>query len=889
MTVSALNIVRRLLPSRSQRKDWQAASDTELVLAARAQDAAGKAAFVEIVRRHQGAVAAVAFAVAGRAAWVDDIAQETFLKAWQRLSTLREPGRLKAWLLRIAHDCAVDALRCHKPDVPLEEATLESLATDLDAPDDAAIAAEEEAVVRAALESLPEDLRLPLVLFYQEGQSSAEVAAALDLSDAAVRQRLSRGREMLREQVFSRIEGVLRRARPSAAVLAGVALAIGFLAAPAALAAGAFSTAAAGAASTGSAATASTFSTAMTASSYLVATITLAAFIPLGWKAREPSPPASVPAPVEQKSAKPTDPFAAFGNSELLKEWRRLHEVHGTDAAAMPSLYDDIANIKDTFHRRALRSALLAEWASVDPAGAFRYLQVEKKQGEHSGQMFREWLKLDPSAAAAHLASNVSGAESMARTLLKDLAAIAPQQMAEIAQRLPASRNNWDREVADAFAVFAAKNPDAARAAAEAMTGANRAQALAGAAQGWAQKDGSAALAWSRTLTEGPERDGALRATLIGWAKGDPAAALANIDAAPPGKEEMTFASDTAAKVVQAASEKDFDGTMRWLQQNSGKVGQESWLGLTGVLEKKLNADPAALMTFLTSQPEAVRTGLQHAFNSVMLNEGYAQKDAVWSWLKTQPATDANNGLKVMMLGLVGWKEPELALQWMKEVPDSADSRRVVEQVFQSHINDGLDPAKLDALLAKAPEAMRSSLLATAFMSEGDWKTSDFTPWVARIAELPANQRLRAARSLASRMAATDPEAAAAWATSLTDASQRTSAIGGLTDRWARADSYEASAWIASLPAGPDRDSAAVSLVSSIAQSDPESAWTWAASIGDESERSNSLGIALMTLKERDPQRARQLVLNLDPAIPGRPALLEMLNRSSPEHPNRPN
>ena len=53
MTMSALSILRRLLPSRSPLVDWQAASDVELVLAARAQDAAGKAAFVEIVRRHQ--------------------------------------------------------------------------------------------------------------------------------------------------------------------------------------------------------------------------------------------------------------------------------------------------------------------------------------------------------------------------------------------------------------------------------------------------------------------------------------------------------------------------------------------------------------------------------------------------------------------------------------------------------------------------------------------------------------------------------------------------------------------------------------------------------------------------------------------------------------------
>ncbi len=840
-------------------------SDTALALAARARDKAGKEAFVEIVRRHQTAVCAVAYGITGRMALTDDIAQETFLYAWKNMTALREPARLKAWLTKIARSTALDAMRREQRTDPLGDEVI-SIASPETSPDVATADAEDERLVWEALAELPENFRLPLALFHNEGQSIAVVAATLELSEDAVKQRLSRGREALREKVAARmavqaeskLEGVLRRVQPGPLLVVTIAAAIGLLAAPAAVAAGAFSTASA-AATGGSAATASTFSTAMTASSYLVATITMAAFIPLGWKAREPDAATAAPVPVVHQTIRPADPIAVFASSALLKEWLRLHKLHGTDAAAMPSLYEDIAAVKDTFHRRALRSALLAEWAAVDPQGAFHHL-LAKHQNDQARQMMREWLALEPSAAAAHLAANMNGAESLARELLKDLAALAPEHFAGIARQLAPPPSQWDRTVAEAFTVFAAKNPDAARAAAESLTGANLVQALSGVARGWAEKDGRAAFAWARTLTEGPERDGALRGSLIGWAKTDPVAALNNIEAAPPGKVEMMFASDTAAQVLRAASDRDFDATLAWLAENGGKFGRESWMGLTEALQKRLAGDPAALLGFVVSQPPALRHGLYEALDSVMLNEGYAQRDAVWSWLTAQPAGETAERLRSMMLRTAAWKDPELAMEWMQAMPDSPETERLIEHNLASLVNNGASLERIEGLLAKAPEKLRPGLLATAFTTEGDWRQSDLEPWMQRMTELPAEQRPQAAGSLARRMAATDPQAAAQWAVSLTNADERRSAVSSLTARWADADSYEASEWVAGLPAGAERDIAARALAGSIARDDPESAWTWAANISDNGMRLDSLQTAFAQMKERDPQRARQLL-----------------------------
>ncbi|MDO8302322.1 MAG: sigma-70 family RNA polymerase sigma factor, partial [Sedimentisphaerales bacterium] len=94
-------------------------------------------------------------------------------------------------------------------------------------PVDRMISREQEAVVREALGRIPEEYREPLVLFYREEQSVREVATQLELSEEAVRTRLSRARLMLKNEVEMMIETTIGRSKPgkafTAAVLAGIA------------------------------------------------------------------------------------------------------------------------------------------------------------------------------------------------------------------------------------------------------------------------------------------------------------------------------------------------------------------------------------------------------------------------------------------------------------------------------------------------------------------------------------------------------------------------------------------------------------------------------------------------------------------------------------------
>lgn len=192
-------------------------SDAELVQASRAGD---RQAFGRIVRRYQSLVCSTAYSATGSLERSEDVAQETFVTAWQQLPALRDPASLRGWLRGIARNLANNALRRSGRE-PVQLADSAELSPELAAsepqPCDQAISNEEAALLWRSLAAMPETYREPLVLFYREHQSVEVVARALGLSEDAVKQRLSRGRLMLQAQVLALIEGTLERTKPGEA------------------------------------------------------------------------------------------------------------------------------------------------------------------------------------------------------------------------------------------------------------------------------------------------------------------------------------------------------------------------------------------------------------------------------------------------------------------------------------------------------------------------------------------------------------------------------------------------------------------------------------------------------------------------------------------------
>jgi RNA polymerase sigma factor (sigma-70 family) len=197
-------------------------SDSELV----ARSLRGsRDAFGQIVARYQSLICSLAYSSTGSLTQSEDLAQETFLTAWQQLPELREPAKLRAWLCGIVRNLTHRFRRAQGRELldkaaPLE--TLEELPARGAHPLDQAISREEEGILWRSLARVPETYREPLILFYREHRSMAQVALALDLSEEAVRQRLARGRKLLHEEVAGFVEGALEKTAPDRKFTLGV-------------------------------------------------------------------------------------------------------------------------------------------------------------------------------------------------------------------------------------------------------------------------------------------------------------------------------------------------------------------------------------------------------------------------------------------------------------------------------------------------------------------------------------------------------------------------------------------------------------------------------------------------------------------------------------------
>ena len=188
------------------------------------------AAFGRIVSVSQNTVTAVALAITRDVATSEDIAQEAFLSAWHNLPRLKNPASFLPWLRQITRNLAHDHLRSlrNRP-VGGEAADLaiEHAADPSACPMQSALDAERDAVAADLISELPTESREVLLLFYREGQSSQQVARLLGLSDAAVRKRLSRARQSVRDELLARFGEFARSTAPTAAFVVGVTAALG--------------------------------------------------------------------------------------------------------------------------------------------------------------------------------------------------------------------------------------------------------------------------------------------------------------------------------------------------------------------------------------------------------------------------------------------------------------------------------------------------------------------------------------------------------------------------------------------------------------------------------------------------------------------------------------
>jgi RNA polymerase sigma-70 factor (ECF subfamily) len=187
---------------------------------------ADKARFEELAMEHMGSLYTAALRMTRNPADAEDLVQETYLKAYRAFDSFQEGTNLKAWLYRILTNTFINSYRAKKrrPDESdiddVENLYLYRRLGGLEGASAGRSAEEEvldhftEAEVKDAIESLPEQFRMAVLLGDVEGFSYKEIAEILDIPIGTVMSRLHRGRRALQKRLyeFGRQRGLVPRA-----------------------------------------------------------------------------------------------------------------------------------------------------------------------------------------------------------------------------------------------------------------------------------------------------------------------------------------------------------------------------------------------------------------------------------------------------------------------------------------------------------------------------------------------------------------------------------------------------------------------------------------------------------------------------------------------------
>ncbi len=190
-----------------QKVNEPVSDELKLVRAAKAGDIS---AFEALVHRYDRNVFRIAQHITQNREDAEDVVQDAFLKAYEKLANFQEQSKFYTWLVRIAVNEALMRLRRRRPermvsldeDVKTEEDTMPREVADWSPnPEQLYTQGELRDILTRTIQGLPSSFRTVFVLRDVEGLSTEETAEALDLSIPAVKSRLLRARLQLRERL----------------------------------------------------------------------------------------------------------------------------------------------------------------------------------------------------------------------------------------------------------------------------------------------------------------------------------------------------------------------------------------------------------------------------------------------------------------------------------------------------------------------------------------------------------------------------------------------------------------------------------------------------------------------------------------------------------------
>ena len=163
-------------------------------------------AFTELVGRYKNLVYSVILRMVNDHEEANDLAQEVFIKVYKYLDRYSPEYKFSTWIMRITTNLVIDYRRKKKQEtVSIDDMEVEP--TSYDTPEGSYLEKEQNNLVNTAIKALPDMYRIPIILYHHQGLSYQEIGDIIGEPLSKVKNRIFRGRKMLKENLMEMKEG----------------------------------------------------------------------------------------------------------------------------------------------------------------------------------------------------------------------------------------------------------------------------------------------------------------------------------------------------------------------------------------------------------------------------------------------------------------------------------------------------------------------------------------------------------------------------------------------------------------------------------------------------------------------------------------------------------
>lgn len=570
-----------------------------------------------------------------------------------------------------------------------------------------------------------------------------------------------------------------------------------------------------------------------------------------------------------------------------------IERIRASGVAEFPSLWHDIRAIPDKNRRRSIFHTLYAKWVPLDPAGCLSYAwEQDRYEAYPALDLF---LQLDPDAAYGWARA---GGMAQTRQFFFQLKEINPVKFLEFAAAA-GPEDHSDHELQQACRLLGKIDPVTAMESVEKLPSKLRRHASWGLGEGWASRDPASALDWARQVADPAGRQSALRGVIHALALSDPQAAIAHLNLL----EDITGTEGAhpAKAIVQSLLKLDPRQALNFALSGitDSKLREEVVFDsilpeLTGLLLPTDLADILDKAQLIRPGEFSWSTGSNSdsPFTRYTISAGFAAprgKNTAFKLLpeKGDPAPIFRDLVSQATTPASKYLASAMATQWVRQDAPAAVAeyhassggrRETLAFALVEHAANSKDLPLIATLEADLPKKA-SNLLHHILSGSGQ-----LDPQVAldQAATFPPEGEVRAhvTRKALESWLNYDVEGVLSYAQAR-PAHERDTFYRWISQTWASLDAYANSEWVSSLPQGTNRDHAAAALAEQLTFVEPSSAVAWAGSIQNPDLRRMTLLITFGKWGGSDAPAARQALETLDPPLPLKAELSNIITHKS--------